>query len=74
MVTAMDKCVKSKLVHLSNRTTPECNGEGWVVVKMAKIGTVYILPLIIGVLMCEVGEFSFLVEEGCEKLKLRNQF
>lgn len=39
-------------------------------VKMAKIVTVYILPLIIGVLMCEVGEFSFLVEEGCEKTKI----
>lgn len=40
---------------------------------MAKISTLYILPFIIGVLMCEIGEFSFLVEEGFEKLKLRNQ-
>lgn len=53
----MDKCERSKLVHLFNQTTPESNGEGWEEVEMAKIGTLYFLPFIIGVLMCEVGEF-----------------
>lgn len=66
----MDECVKSKLIHLPNQTTPKCNGEGWVVVKMARVGTLYFLPFITGVLMCEVGEkkFFFLVEEGFAKL------
>lgn len=33
----------------SEQTTSGCNGEGWVVVEMAKIGTLYLLPFIIGV-------------------------
>lgn len=63
----MDKCVKCKVVRLSNQITLECNGEGWVVVETAKIGNLYLLPCIV-VLMCEVGEFSFWGEEGFEKL------
>lgn len=69
----MDECVKSKLVHLSNQTTPKCNGEGWVVVNVARFGTLYLLPFITGVFLCEVSEFYFyfyffLVEEGFAKL------
>lgn len=52
----------------SKQTTSGCNGEGWVVAEMAKIGTLYLLPFIIGVLLGEVGEFSFIEEEGFEKL------
>lgn len=63
----MDKCVKSKLLHLSDQTSSGCNGEGWVAVEMAEIGTQYLLPFILGDLMCEVGEFSFLGEERLEK-------
>lgn len=56
-VTAVDECERSKLVHLLDQTTPESNGEGWEEVEMAEIGTLYSLPFITGVLMCEVGEF-----------------
>lgn len=46
-VTVMDKCVKSKLVHLSNQTASGCNGEGRVVAEMVKIGTRFLLLLLV---------------------------
>lgn len=46
-VTAMDKCVKSKLVHLSNQTASGCNGEGRVLAEMVKIGTRFLLLLLV---------------------------
>lgn len=57
-VTAVDWRVKSKLVRRSHQISLERNGEGWVVVEIAKIGIVSLLPFILA-LMCEVREFSF---------------
>lgn len=53
--------MKIELVRLSNQIFQECNGER---VEIAKIGILYLLPFVVGVLICEVCAFSFLGGRG----------
>lgn len=50
-VTARGERVRRELVRLSKQITRERNGEGRVAVGMAKVGTLYLLPWILALIM-----------------------
>lgn len=50
-MTARGERVRRELVRLSKQITRERNGEGRVAVGMAKVGTLYLLPWILALIM-----------------------
>lgn len=61
----MDKCVESKVVHLLSKPLRGVMAKGGLWWRWQRSEP---LPFIIAVLLGEVGEFSFIEEEGFGKL------